>query len=398
VLLGLALLAACSKSTKVGSQHEEPAPADESDQDDSPASDEPADSPASDQDGADEADDSKGDAPAPPKNACMPASDDDSDSDGDSDDESEPSGSVNGGLDPLSFARLEAAQLGTPKLVADTFTLAEGPVWDPCTKQLLFTDVEAQKIHTLSHDGAIGVYYEPSNYANGLAFDAQGRLMLAEMGGGQGGRITRLDRALNLEVLIDHDPACGKLNTSDDLAVRSDGTIYFSDPVIAHGNYLGFSLTAKPIYRLAPGSGERMLVKEGQASLPNGVRLSPDEHTLYVVGYLEGRVRRFDVAADGSLSESAPLATGLSTPDSLCVDAAGNVYVGVSRGLSVLRPDGSAVALIPIPSSSGTTNCAFGGEDGKTLFITAWTSLWQLDAMPIPGNDWARNRDMPCEP
>ena len=157
------------------------------------------------------------------------------------------------------------AQFGTPKRIADTFTLAEGPVWDPCTKQLLFTDVEAQQIHTLSPDGSIGVYYEPSNYANGLAFDAQGRLLLAEMGGGMGGRITRLDRALNLEVLIDHYSACGKLNTVDDLVVRSDGTIYFSDPVIAHGNYLGFSLSAKPVYRLAPGSGQRMLVKEGQA-------------------------------------------------------------------------------------------------------------------------------------
>lgn len=386
MLLGLAVATGCAKSSQVGSDAK--ASAENADDGDDSASD---DSAAPDSEPADDSD------PAPAsdgaENACVPSSPDDPQGTPD-----DPPGSANGGVDPSEFARLEADQFGTPALIANTFSLAEGPVWDPCTKRLLFVDVEARQIHTLESDGSVGVYFEPTNYANGLAFDPQGRLLMAEMGGGKGGGISRLNRALELETVINHDPACGMLNTTDDLVVRSDGTIYFTDPVIAHGNYLGFSLTAKPIYRLEPGSGRRVLVREGQASLPNGIRLSPDETTLYAVGYLEGRVRRFAVAEDGSLTEAAtPFATGLTTPDSMCVDAAGNLYVGVSRGLQVFRSDGSAVTLIPIASSSGTTNCAFGGEDGKTLFITAWSSLWQLDNVPIPGNDWERNRDMPCE-
>lgn len=378
LLLGVALLSGCSESKKVGANDRK----DEGGQagEDEPDQDEPEDSSeADDDDGARE-------EPAPEVDECMPPADDDE----------EPTTELNGGLDPASFPALEAAQFGVPKRVADGFTLAEGPVWDPCTNQLLFTDAEARQIHTLADDGTVGVYFEPTNYANGLAFDPQGRLLMAEMGGGKGGGISRLDRALKLEVLINRDPSCNKLNTSDDLAIRSDGTIYFTDPVISHGGYIGFALTAKPIYRLTKDGGVRVVVREGQASLPNGVRLSPDESTLYVAGYTEGRMRRFDVAADGALHESTPLATGLSTPDSFCVDAAGNLYVGVSRGLQVLRPDGSAVTLIPIPAGKATTNCAFGGEQGKTLFVTAWSSVWQLDDMPIPGNDWARNRDMPC--
>jgi gluconolactonase len=303
---------------------------------------------------------------------------------------------ANGGLDPASFAPLEAEQFAAPTRIANTFTLAEGPVWDHCEKQLLFTDAEARKVHKLTEDGAIGVYYQPTNYANGLAFDFQGQLLMAEMGGGKGGRITRLDRALKLTVVVDRDPNCALLNTTDDLAVRSDGTLYFTDPVVAHGGYFGLSLSPKPIYRFKPG-GTQTTLREGQANLPNGIRLSPDESKLYAVGYLDGKVFRFDVAADGSLSGSVAIASGLSSPDSMCVDAAGNLYVGVSGGLQVLRPDGSPVTLIPISSSSGTTNCAFGGDDGKTLFITAWTSLWRVDAAPIPGNDWARNRAMPCD-
>lgn len=330
-------------------------------------------------------------------NVCVPANEQETGDDASVPPATGSSAGGNGGLDPASFPPLEADQFGAATLVADTFTLAEGPVWDPCHGQLLFSDAEARKVHKLLPDGSIDVYFQPTNYANGLAFDTSGRLLMAEMGGGKGGRITRLDRALNQEVVVDRDPACALLNTTDDLVVRSDGTLYFTDPVVAHGGYFGLSLSPKPIYRLKPGAARRTPTREGQANLPNGIRLSPDETTLYAVGYLDGKVFRFDVASDGSLSGSSTLASGLSSPDSLCVDAGGNLYVGVSAGLQVLRSDGSPVTLIPIASSRGTTNCAFGGDDGKTLFVTAWASLWRVDAVPIPGNDWARNRHMPCE-
>ena len=292
---------------------------------------------------------------------------------------------------------LEPSLFGVPALITDTLTLAEGPVWDPCTQTLLFNDVEARTIYQFTPGGSIGVYFEPTNYANGLAFDADGNLLMAEMGGGQGGRITRMDRAMNIEVLIDHDPSCNKLNTTDDLALRSDGTLYFTDPVVAHGGWFGFGLFPKPIYRLKRGEGPRTIVSEATANLPNGIRLSPDESLLYAVGYLDGQVFRFRVTESGALTDRTVFAGGLSSPDSLCVDVAGNVYVGVRQGLQILRSDGSQAALLPIDSPSGTTNCAFSGEDGKTLFITAWTSLWQLDDVPIAGNDWQVNRSMRCD-
>jgi gluconolactonase len=131
-----------------------------------------------------------------------------------------------------------------------------------------------------------------------------------------------------------------------------------------------------------------MLKNGGTVSGPNGIELSPDEMTLYVDGYSEGAVWPFAVAMDGSLTKAASaLATGLTSADSLCLDAAGNLYVGVSTGLQVLRPDGSMVKLIPV-SARATTNCTFGGDDGKTLYITAWTDVFKVDNMPIPGLDW----------
>src|SRR5262249_23880489 len=158
----------------------------------------------------------------------------------------------------------------------------------------------------------------------------------------------------------------------DDVIVRSDGTIYFTDGEFPPTGT--FSLTPLPVYQLPPG-GEA-LVNGGTVNGPNGVELSPDEKTLYVDADYDGSGVKFDVAADGTLKKGATLATGLSGPDSLCLDADGNLYVGVSTGLQVLRPDGSKVKIIPVMSAQGVTNCTFGGDDGKTLYITAWSTMW----------------------
>jgi sugar lactone lactonase YvrE len=105
-----------------------------------------------------------------------------------------------------------------------------------------------------------------------------------------------------------------------------------------------------------------------------------------VSAYGSGYVVEFAVADDGSITKGDPLIGGLTSNDSMCVDAAGNVYIGVSTGLQVVRPDGSKVKLIPIGAK--TTSCNFGGDDGKTLYITSWTTLYKIHEMPIPGQDW----------
>jgi gluconolactonase len=307
---------------------------------------------------------------------------------------------------PQSYPPLTASQFGTPKVISTKFSLAEGPVWDHCNNRLLFVDVNNRRIHTFVPGGDVGVFMEMTNWSNGLVFDADGKLLMAEMGNGQGGRITRMDMTTKMiEVLIDHDPMGGKLQTSDDLTLRSDGTVYFTDPIISHGTYsndIG-SLATHPFYRIKPGvSGMREIEKLGEGKLPNGIRLTADEKFLYVVGYMDSNIRKFPVNPDGSLGTAAVFAAGLSKPDSMCLDVAGNVYVGVTSGLQVIGADGTMITLIPLASadvkgSPGTTNCAWGGPDGKTMFITAWNTMAQLDNVPIPGLDFETNKRIKCQ-
>jgi gluconolactonase len=296
---------------------------------------------------------------------------------------------------PMTYPMLDASAIGKPSQVAMGFTLAESPVWDHCGKQLLFVDVEASTIHTLSTDGKVGVFAKNTNYANGIAFDLDGSLLLAQMGGSNGhGALARRDAAGMVTVLADKDPAGMPLHTVDDVVVGSDGAIYFSDGDFAHGStYTSLGYNAQlPVYALKPGTGMRTLLKGDTVSGPNGIELSPDEKTMYVDGFGEGTVWKFTIGADGTPKKGAALTRGLSNPDSLCLDAAGNLYVGVSSGLQVLRPDGTKVTVIPVTSAKGVTNCSFGGDNGTTLYVTAWTGVWKVDNMPIPGLDWVVNK------
>jgi gluconolactonase len=257
---------------------------------------------------------------------------------------------------------------------------------------LLFSDVQGGGgrgvIHALGADGRVTDFMTNTGNTNGFAFDVDGySMILTQMA--KPGHVARRDKSGMVQVL---DSPGAMLHTPDDVVVRSDGTIYFTDgdfcPI---GNLLGYS-TRLPVYMIRPGTST--FVNVGTVSGPNGVELSPDEQTLYVNGFGEGSVWSFRVAADGTLTKSpTPFASGLTNPDSLCLDAAGNLYVAVSTGLQIFRPDGSKVKLIPIVSTgscvvAGTTNCTFGGDDGKTLYITNWTTLFKVEGMPIPGLDW----------
>jgi gluconolactonase len=284
----------------------------------------------------------------------------------------------------VSYPMLNASDLGRPTQIPASvrLTLAEGPLWDPCQHRLLFVDVSASTIYSLAN-GQISVVATNTNYTNGIAFAPDGSLVLAQMG--RPGHVSRLDKSGTITPL---DPPGSRLHTPDDVIVRSDGVIYFTDgdfPPVG-----GVDLTPLPVYALLPGASQ--LSNGGTVPGPNGIELSPDEKTLYVDAYFAGSVVKFSVQPDGTISKGPTLATGLSNPDSLCIDAAGNLYVAVSSGLQVLRPDGTRVALISVPVTTGVTNCAFGGDDGKTLYITAWTTIWQLPGMPIPGLEWTVNR------
>jgi gluconolactonase len=294
-----------------------------------------------------------------------------------------------------SFPAITGAMFGTPTLIAADYELSEGPLWDPCEERLLFSDVNARRIYAYTPGAKATVYVERTNYVNGMIFDREGGLLLAEMGGGYGGRITRMGRDKQVEVLVDRDPNGNRLRTSDDLTLHSNGTIYFSDPEITHGLFVSLSVAPSPFYRLSPGpAGMRSIVKEGQGRGTNGIRLTRDMKTLLVSEYSAGKLSKYTVLPDGSVEDAGDLITDLTSPDSMCLDLAGNVYIGVSTGIQVVRQDGSKVALLRV--GSNTTNCAFGGPDGKTLFITAWSKLLSLENMPVPGLAWAQDKRMKC--
>ena len=300
-----------------------------------------------------------------------------------------PSAGSGGPSMSMSYPPLDAAAIGMPTQIAMGFTLAESPLWDPCTDRLMFTDVTAAGggvINALGADGMVTEIMKGTMSTNGIAWDIDGSLLLAQMDGG----LARRSPA-GMVTPIDHGSL--RLHTPDDVVVRSDGTIYLSDGNFCPaGALLGYNDTL-PVYVIKPGVAA--WTNGGTVKGPNGIELSPDEKFLYLNGFGEGAVYKFDVMPDGSIKKpEKPLVTGLSDPDSLCLDAGGNLYVAVATGIQVLRPDGTKVKLIPISgrtgacTKAGMTNCTFGGADGKTLYITGWQQIWKVENMPIPGLDW----------
>jgi len=315
------------------------------------------------------------------------------------------------GTKSAAYAALRFADIGPAVLVSNQFYFTEGPVWDPKKSVLYFTDINAQDdggvvdgaIYRLTLPDTIDVLLPSDGNADGLGLDPQGNIIAA---GFVSRDVWRLSDSGTMTVLAPCAQGSGtcfsgqEVNTPDDITARSDGVIYFTDPTFGSGSQ-GFATETLPlsgaqgVYRLTT---DGMLHLEDQTtSGPNGVNLSPDEKTLYVSYTLSGQVAMFDVAADGSLSSKKTFATGATLADSMCVDAGGNVYVGTISGLAVYDPTGKALGTI---SAGGliVTNCAFGGADQKTLFITARTqatlsgappmgggALYQIASMPVPG-------------
>ena len=303
--------------------------------------------------------------------------------------------------DPATFPDLQPMQVGKPTKLASGFTLVESPTWDPCGHRLIVADPSRNTISEVGPDGKVSVLLADAQYTNGMVYDRDGSLLMAQMGNGRGGRVARLDRAGNATVLVDKDPKGGAFHTVDDLTVRSDGTIYFTDGDYSHAQYtapLSATLASLPLYILKPGPNPRALVVGTSVTGPNGVELSRDEQTLYLDSYFGNSIGKYPVQADGTLGKGTTAASNITNADSLCLDLAGNLYVGMAGGLQILRPDGSPITKVPVAWNGKVTNCTFGGPDGRTLFITAWTDVWKVENMPIPGLDWKVNQRIDCGP
>lgn len=264
----------------------------------------------------------------------------------------------------------ELLEPGEPKKLASGFQFTEGPVWHP-EGYLLFTDIPANRIIRWLPDGHVETCREPSGHANGLTFDRDGRLIACEHGNR---RVSRTEPDGAIVILAAHFQG-RRLNSPNDVVVRSDGTVYFTDP--PYGIALDErELPFHGVYALAPGGTLTLLTDDFDR--PNGLAFSPDERILYVGDTARRHVRAFDVRPDGTLSNGRVFAELYSEqpggPDGMKVDVEGNLYVTAAGGVWLFASSGRHVGLLPVPEPP-PANCAFGGSDRRTLFITDRTSL-----------------------
>lgn len=249
-------------------------------------------------------------------------------------------------------------------VVADGLDFTEGPVWHP-GGYLLFSDIPADRIYRW-RDGELGVYRDPSGNANGLTLDRDGELLACEHGN------RRVSRETPHGIVTVADQYDGRrLNSPNDLVVRSNGAIYFTDPpygIREDERELPFN----GVFRLADGA---LSLLADDFDRPNGIAFSPDERTLYVADTARHHVRAFDVAPDGTLAAGrifAEMREG-GRPDGMKVDRDGRLYV-CAGSLQVFAADGRPLGVVDCPQPPA--NCAWG-DDGSALFITARTAVYR---------------------
>jgi gluconolactonase len=268
------------------------------------------------------------------------------------------------------------------EVLADGHEWTEGPVWVPSMNALLYSDVPRNAIYRWTPDVGSVVWLTPSGYtdtiprggepgSNGLALDAHDRLVIAQHGDR---RIARLEAPLDAPapdfITISGDFDGGRYNSPNDLAMHSDGSVYFTDP--PYGLEQGESDPAKDlptqgVYRVAPDGAATLLVDD--LSRPNGIAFSPDEQTLYVANSDPDQavIMAYDVRDDGGIANGRVLFD--SWGDGMAVDTAGTLYVTDGRrGILVLTPDGTHLGTLV--TGERTSNCTFG-DDGSTLYATA---------------------------
>ena len=268
------------------------------------------------------------------------------------------------------------------------YTVAEGPLWWREEGYLLFNEVRGNRRRKWSPRHGVTLLQEPSNNANGLTRDPKGRLLLCE---GGANRVTRVEP--DGEIIVVANNYQGKrLNRPNDVVVKSDGSIYFTDPGSPDPE---LPLDFSGVYRVSPDLGSITLLVRNIV-FPNGLAFSPDESVLYIDDYRVGHIRAFDVQPNGMLNLASdrvfcklrePRPFGPDGPDGMKVDVEGNVYCTGPGGVWVI--DRSGQHLGTILTGAQTTNVGWGGEDWKTLFITTFDALYRIQlniaGIPLPG-------------
>lgn len=261
---------------------------------------------------------------------------------------------------------------------------AEGPVWFADLNCLIWSDIPNERMMRYSQDGDVSVFRPRSDFTNGNTRDNQGRLISCQHGAR---RVVRTEIDGTITVLA--DTFGGKrLNSPNDVVVKSDDTIWFTDPSYGiMSNYEGFKAepeqTTRNVYRLDPASGDLRVVCSDFGQ-PNGLAFSPDETKLYIADSAWSHdpdwprhIRVFDVRDDGTLAggeEFCSVDAGL--PDGFRVDVAGNIWTSAADGVHCFSPVGTLIGKILVPQP--VANVTFGGPRGNRLFITATRSLYAV--------------------
>jgi gluconolactonase len=297
-----------------------------------------------------------------------------------------------------SDARLDAIVPGDVRLerIAGGFEFTEGPVWTS-DGALLFSSPNTNAIYRWTPTGTVTVFRAKSGYSgfdigryhqpgsNGLTFDPDGLLTLCQHGNR---RVIRVNPHGDITVLADRCDG-KRLNSPNDLVYRSDGTLYFTDPPFGLPDVFDDPAKETPwsgVYRVRNGV---VSLEVDDLEGPNGLAFSPDERFLYVGNWdLERKVvMRYEVVNDGALSNGAVFydmtdAPGEDAIDGIKVDEAGNLFVCGPGGIWVLSPGGERLGLLGLPEDPH--NLAWGDEDGRTLYVTALTSVYRI-RLRIPG-------------
>ncbi len=269
--------------------------------------------------------------------------------------------------------------------IGSGFLFTEGPLWHSGAAYLLFSDIPGDHIRRWHQADGVQTFRQPSNMSNGLAWDRQGRLLACEHATS---RVTRTESDGSITVLASHYD--GKtLNSPNDIVTKSDGAIYFTDPTYGRMKYFGreraCELTFQGVYRI-DAEGKVTLLADDFAQ-PNGLCFSLDERRLFVNDTSRQHIRVFEVRADGTLADGRVWAnttgTGPGAPDGMKIDSAGNLYCCGPGGIHVFAPDATALGVIQAPQPAA--NFCFGGDDRRSLFITAGTSLYRT-RVKIPGH------------
>jgi gluconolactonase len=276
------------------------------------------------------------------------------------------------------FARCLSPDTKVNKLVGD-MGFIEGPIWLKNEGVLVFSDIPNDELKQWSAQSGLRTFRKPSRNANGNTLDLTGRLLTCEH---TGRRVSIQEKDGTVRTLVDSFDG-KKLNSPNDVIVRSDGTVWFTDPEYGLKNKAGTKekedkqQAGNFVFRHDPKSGKTTAVVRDFVQ-PNGLAFSPDEKKLYVADSGTPRhIRVFDVAAEGTLSGGRVFcAVDKGSPDGIRVDRDGRVWSSAGDGVQIFATDGSRVGRILVPEAAA--NLCFGGDDGRMLFITARKSLYAV--------------------